>query len=481
MQVHKHTGPEGQGCVPQDTGKKQECGLQDDGKQQYVNKVTEQIRCRRARVLVAEELNQHIEDQAEEFCREGMTGEEALREAVRQMGDPVAAGLQLDRIHRPRMEWKLLALVGVLTLAGLFVQYAIAGGGEEDWFVRQLFYTELGIGAMMLVYFVDYTLIGKYPLILWGGWTAFLAVGMMFGDTVNGLQVFLPIHGQYRIYPLLILLVPLFGGVLYRFRGSGWGGLLLCGICAAVDLLLACSSASRTSVFELLIIFAAMLTYAVAKGWFEIRRLTGYLMIYTPIALLFLFLYMGVSWLASRGGYAFVRMDAALHPERYEDSWGYLALKIREMVSRARLIGGDGVLREEAANGALDFSSDMIFGYVLVTFGVLAGILLAVLLGTMIGKIFRMSFRQKNQLGAMLGFGCACLFLCETVIYVSYNLGLTMFMPKYLPFFSKAGAGTVSLYILMGLVLSVYRNTNVVKEKPGKKIPRYRMRMERIV
>ena len=55
-----------------------------------------------------------------------------------------------------------------------------------------------------------------------------------------------------------------------------------------------------------------------------------------------------------------------------------------------------------------------------------------------------------------------------------------LIMPKYLPFFSRAGWGIVSMCLLMGLVLSVFRNTNLVKEAPEKPRQRYRLRIEKI-
>jgi cell division protein FtsW (lipid II flippase) len=62
-----------------------------------------------------------------------------------------------------------------------------------------------------------------------------------------------------------------------------------------------------------------------------------------------------------------------------------------------------------------------------------------------------------------------------------YNLGFTLFSPTYLPFFSKSGTGIIVMYALMGLVLSVYRNTNIIKEKSAGTIPKYRIRIERIL
>ena len=43
--------------------------MQEYNKQQYVDILTEQIRCRRARSLVSEEIGQHIEDQEQAYLR----------------------------------------------------------------------------------------------------------------------------------------------------------------------------------------------------------------------------------------------------------------------------------------------------------------------------------------------------------------------------------------------------------------------------
>ena len=68
---------------------------------EYMETLKEQIQNKRARSLVAEEIRGHIEEQAKEYQAEGMSKEDAEREAVRQMGDPVETGcaLNLSLIH----------------------------------------------------------------------------------------------------------------------------------------------------------------------------------------------------------------------------------------------------------------------------------------------------------------------------------------------------------------------------------------------
>ena len=52
---------------------------------EYMETLKEQIQNKRARSLVAEEIRGHIEEQAKEYQAEGMSKEDAEREAVRQM------------------------------------------------------------------------------------------------------------------------------------------------------------------------------------------------------------------------------------------------------------------------------------------------------------------------------------------------------------------------------------------------------------
>lgn len=76
----------------------------------YLRELGAQIRSPKARERVSEEMKNHIEDQAVFYEQDGMSHEEALSQAVEQMGDPVAVGIELDRIHRPKPAGRFLLL-----------------------------------------------------------------------------------------------------------------------------------------------------------------------------------------------------------------------------------------------------------------------------------------------------------------------------------------------------------------------------------
>ena len=98
---------------------------------EYLDTVQEQIRWKRARPVVARELEQHLNDQRGAFLEEGNTPETAERLAVEEMGDPVTVGTELDRVHRPKPQWWLLTATIALALLGGFLRVWLTASGAD--------------------------------------------------------------------------------------------------------------------------------------------------------------------------------------------------------------------------------------------------------------------------------------------------------------------------------------------------------------
>ena len=67
---------------------------------EYLEKLLSQIRSKKARPFIEEEIRGHIEDQIAENLKNGMSPDEARAAAVRDMGDPVQASLWILSISR---------------------------------------------------------------------------------------------------------------------------------------------------------------------------------------------------------------------------------------------------------------------------------------------------------------------------------------------------------------------------------------------
>lgn len=131
--------------------------------EEYTQIVSDQIRSKKARSVVVKELQDHIMDQAAAYEAEGQSKEEALDRAVIEMGDPAEVGVELDRIHRPQMSWGTIAMVGLISVLSLLVQFLLPGADAEvNTGMVHLGYVLTGFILMIVIYRMDYSMIGKY-------------------------------------------------------------------------------------------------------------------------------------------------------------------------------------------------------------------------------------------------------------------------------------------------------------------------------
>ena len=202
-------------------------------REEYLQILTDQIRCRMARDAVKEEYCAHIEDQMQDFMSEGMDRKEAEKAAVKEMGDPVETGNELDRIHRPAMPWGD-------DRAGRGAQHhrvcdpddhagksETAGGYGWMSISRNLFFVIIGLAVMMAVCFADYTRIARHARFLMILFDAGMLAALLVGFTINGVTnyVDIPIIGYITVEYLMLLTVPLYAAVLYAYRGQGYRAL----------------------------------------------------------------------------------------------------------------------------------------------------------------------------------------------------------------------------------------------------------------
>lgn len=439
MSEHKNNGPDMSGQSPDEA---------------YLTALTSQIRCRKARPLVEEELKAHIQDQKDALMADGMEENAALKESIRQMGDPVEVGVEMDRIHRPRLDWKFLIFVGILSLAGLLLQLQMTGlmaqaGYQAPSFSRQLACTCIGLAAMAAVYFLDYTFIGKHASCLWAALTVFFIGTALTAPTVNGSRS----YTQLFFY----LYVPVFAGLLYRFRNRGISGLSKCLALFVLTLFLGIRAfGSFNTPFFCSLAFLVMVTAGILKGWFQVPKKAVFLLWAVWIALPLLFVCLG-----GLSAYQMDRLRLLLSSPSRRAEYDYVTGNILELLSSSRLAGNAGLPAQEMLPS---MSADYILTFVISCYGLLAGAALILALLALVLKALRLSSRLANQLGRMISLGCGCVFAIETVHYLLANCGFSLMAQTYLPFFSYGLRAALLTYVFSGLLLSVYRYKDVVGE-----------------
>ena len=443
--------------------------------EEYLETVTEQLRCTKARELVVGELRDHILDQAEAYEAEGMFEEEALEKAVRDMGDPVETGVSLDRIHRPRMDVGILVLIGFISIASIAL-HAVLGAYSKEidgagyWYLKHhIGYVAAGYALMLLVYRLDYSILARFARPMAAAFLGLVLIGTRLAVvTINGAKLYIMIGPLKLFMPvLMVLYVPVFGGLLYAYRGEGLKGMGKILLWALVPTWIAFRIPAFSQGVVLWAAFVGLTAIAVWKGWYRVYRpaalsVLGILLAAPPL------LFLGAGMLGRLASYQMVRIQAFL---TNDPDYNYLAVQMRKVLLGSRLFGGnaDNVMEAVRLPG---FNNDYIFVSLISSYGMVAGVLAAALMCGLILKIFRISIGQRNQLGMILGCSCGIVYVLQLGISIGMNLGLLPTTSAILPFFSSGGTGIVVSYTLLGLVLSVCRYQNILPDRAKKRAVR---------
>ncbi|MBQ4530080.1 MAG: FtsW/RodA/SpoVE family cell cycle protein [Lachnospiraceae bacterium] len=433
--------------------------------EEYLNTLTEQIRCKQAREAVREEVEGHIQDQIEECLQEGMTKEEAEVYAVKQMGDPVEAGVSLDRVHRPKVVWSMLALIGVLSILGTGVQYLISINSENTIgfnLSSHLVYTLAGFLVMALMYYLDYSFFGSYGKVM-----AIIFLGYMFlqvffmGLEVNGARIFSGLLGgvTLSLRMLMLLYVPIYGGVLYSYRDGSYKEVIKAMIFLLIPLWITKNMPCLSLTLALFLTMMIMLSVAVLKGWFAVKGKALVVTAWSAIIVcpvLVLFFGIKFRWFAD---YQIARLESLIGGGDPKGS-SYVHYRVREIIGSSRLWGKSEDLQDTSFM-LPEMGSNFILTHLISYYGILVAVIIGALLLILVSKILKISFRQKNQLGMMIGLGCGSIFGIQIISYLLENLGLMHYTFVYLPLFSTGGTGIIVTYALLGIVLSIYKYQDI--------------------
>lgn len=450
-------------------------------KKRYIQKVTEQIRCKRALPLVTKELEDHIEDQKSDYIEAGMNDAEAEEAAVLEMGDPVEVGVDMDRIHRPKMAWKMIGLITVLNLAGIALMYLIrtsvmadAGNhpGDVEWiasgiggnidYLKSVMWTVIGLACMIGICYFDYSRIGKYAKVITGGWIVVMGMCVFMGSIyINGAAYGIPfLFGKVLpLRPLLYLIVPAYAAILYSMRSkkTGYAGIAKAILWQIPPVWIILNIPNLSMAISVEFTFLILLTIAIAKNWFEVNKKRTLITLWSLVILIPI---AGMGLLIKMGyvkGYQMARVSAFLHPEENDagNFWG----TIRNMVSGAQLAGRGNCEK------IWFFNRDYMLTFIIHYYGILAAVLVIAIVGGILIWFLQKTRHQKNQLGMIMGSGCVIVLFIQFIGYVLENLGYFPISNNYCLFLTTGGSGMMISYIMFGILLSIYRYQNVLVER----------------
>ena len=437
---------------------------QPDERKRFLDAVCAQVRWRKAHGVIRAELAGHMEDQAEAFAAQGMPEEEAMRCAVREMGDPEEIGLAYDACLRPRQQWDMVCLLVLAVLLG--TAFRLAMGNAFNW--RTFAALVCGCCAMLFCSLNPYELARR----------AWLSRALFVGFLLLSV---LELGGTFTRHAAAFLPV-LFAAAVYSLRGRGFLALLACtaALIAAAWALTAVWS-MRTALYAAGVLagclFAAVL--AALSGAFGKRRFlaAGFLvgcMVLALAAVIF------------TNAYRFNAFVALLRPEG-SPAAVWLAPSfgtVQDVVAGARLIGQGTITGIVDARGLAVASgrelsaNSYLLTQLLHRYGFIAALAAAAVPLGFIGVALWRSLHLKSLLGRMLAGAASAFFAAQALAYCAVNFGLLGGLPLSLPFLADGELELAANLALAGLILALLRTDGLYADRMRRQAKRLYIRLE---
>lgn len=151
------------------------------------------------------------------------------------------------------------------------------------------------------------------------------------------------------------------------------------------------------------------------------------------------------------------RFLALIFPESYGDV-------IYQQDNCIKAIGSGGLFGKGLFNGTFtqngivpESKNDMILSVIGEELGFVGCLGLLILFSVIVIKIINNGRRAKDNTGTLMCYGIAFMILSQIVINIGMCLQLLPVIGITLPFMSAGGSSTLSIYVAIGLIMSVYR------------------------
>jgi len=424
---------------------------QNEKIQTYLDTVCSQVKWRDMHIQIRLELISHISNLVEEYEQGGLPSEDAIQKALSQMGNAKELGENLHHIHKPRIEWSILALVGFFLSLGLFILYSLEVNDllfakSSSLFAKSLVYSLVGVLIAVGMYFFNYRRLKSMSWPLYMGtllvwlyvlWQGPLSMGKPYLDlgfiTIDFVEI--------APFFLTIAIAGIFTDWNWQqpnrlFKTSG---LLM------FPILLALMSPSLTAAFLYALVFLIIMRASGAK----IKDIS--LTIIFPLVLAILSVVTCPHRIA--------RLLALFNPYRDPQGIGYTVIQSIEAIRSAGFWG-------QGFNFPMrilpHLHTDFIFTYIVYSLGWITGLAVVVLATALLVRIFRVSKLVKDRYGQLLVSGLVGILMIQFYWNILMTMGLAPLAAFSLPLVSYGGSQLVIQMMTLGLVLSIYRRKEVV-------------------
>lgn len=151
------------------------------------------------------------------------------------------------------------------------------------------------------------------------------------------------------------------------------------------------------------------------------------------------------------------RIVALFYPEHYED--------VMYQQNNAKIaIGSGGWFGQGFLHGRMtqnnlvpENQNDFVLSVAGEEFGFVGAMAVILLLAILIIRIFAAGLKARDNVGYLMCMGVGIMLLAQVFVNIGMELSLLPCIGITLPLFSSGGSSSLSIYLALGIVLSVYR------------------------
>lgn len=417
---------------------------------EYLNTVARQIRVKRIREPLMQELRDHMELQRQDYLREGLCESEAQKRTLADMGDALLVGGELDKVHRPRTHWKGVFLALFFLALGILLQHLLSNGQMLPFGMNSVFAC-IAAGLILLIGTTDYTIWTKFTfpaLSIWlffYVWRYHLMVCRESICPLCRLALPWPVRGIIvRISPecICVAMPMLLAFMICALRGRKKGAFLLCSSLPAMIVFLAGvydrTSYSYNGMMLMALTGFAILLFAVHRGFFRIshKKATALVVAMSIIPI----------------GDFLRKID-----RDFSDASSDFFAEISQVLSASRLFGTGAEIPELSEAMALYPNvGENLLPLMIHRFGWIPFLIFTAAIASLLIWCLVRFLKMENRMGSLLGTSASVILIAQCALYYFFS-----FTPCVhylgLPLVSYGNAMLAVDAILVGVILSTLR------------------------
>ncbi len=367
-----------------------------------------------------------------------------------------------------QIDWMLLGIVAVILIIGLLaVTSTVNTGYDPDkltfWeyidtldlsaATLQVVYFAVSLIALFMLLFLDYNNLRDYTDLIYWATVAMLVAVKIFGSEVNGTAGWFKIGGrgfQPAEFGKVFIIIVLAKEFAKRTEGKKEGIQKFRELFPmlwrfAIPFVLICVQPDFGSAVVYLVIFIGLMF--VSKTSLKLMGiLFGSALVVSP----------GLYFILDE--YQQKRLQTFINPELDPTGSGMQVLRAKEVASSGGM-WGKGLFSADLktqGSGYLPMAdTDFIFASTTEAIGYVGAALVVLLYVVLIVRMFILATRAKDDFGAYIIVGVACIFLFHVFENVGMNIGMMPVTGIPLPFFSYGGSNMLSCMIAIAMVINV--------------------------